>query len=242
MVRTATLTLLLFSASHLVAQDVVKVKIKSDCPKSGAIAVGGMAGFGFSNGSVWSKHERLSTGMLVTPRIGVVAEFETAQKLFIQPSIAYNTYGYWITPGVNTSKVSVRVRTFEFPLNIQYKLGGANERGIFFGAGAYYGVTVSAVKTDNFAPKSKTELIIGPDKSDDIARSMFGWTVNAGYQMANGIFFRAAWQNGVSDYIPGNQGASYHPYQANVSVGYLFKMAKPRTAKIDTVIKATSKS
>ena len=234
MTRTATLSLLLLTSLHLAAQDtttVTKVKIKTDCPKSGAIAVGAMAGVSFANGTAWAHQSQLNTGLLVRPRLGILAEFEVAKDWFIQPSIAYTAYGYWITNSSYGGKVSLRVHAIEFPLNIQYKLGGANESGFFFGAGAYYGVTIGAVVTDNTAPSKKRELEVGPDRHDDIARSMFGWSVNVGYQMSNGLFFRAAWQNGVSDYIPGDQGATFHPYQANVCVGYLLKMAKQKMAK-----------
>jgi hypothetical protein len=76
--------------------------------------------------------------------------------------------------------------------------------------------------------------MIGPNEDAGIASGMFGWSVNSGYQARNAIFFRVAWQNGLSDYIPGDQGASYHPYQLNFCLGYLFKTSKQKS-KIKTL-------
>jgi hypothetical protein len=216
-IRVLSVGILLAMTTSASAQDD-KPKAKKD---EAHIAVGPIAGASFSNGDVYHDNMFVATGNLVRLRVGALAEFEIVRKLFIQPSIAYTVNGFLLNG-------TVRLRSVEFPLNLQYKLGGFKGSGLFIGTGLYYSITGYAVQSSWDDPQKDHQLRIGTDGDAAIAPGMFGWSVNLGYQSSTGVFFRVAWNNGMSDYIPGNQGATYHPYQLNFCFGYLFKTSKAR--------------
>ena len=79
-------------------------------------------------------------------------------------------------------------------------------------------------QTDDSYKTTDFTYSIGNDAThDDIKRTDFGIGLNAGYQIDNGLFFRAHYQRGFVNLLPGGD-TNNTEFSTNygVSVGYLF--------------------
>jgi hypothetical protein len=147
---------------------------------------------------------------IVMGRAGVLVDIPLCGSFFLQPGVFY---------AMNGGKVdnnTTNLNTIEVPVNVMYKFHLKTCNSLFVGIGPYVGYNISGTQTNG-------SLKIGSDNTDNIKAFDFGAGINVGYEMCNGLFFRARYQWGIAnlqpqnDYITNINSESY-----GVQIGYFF--------------------
>ena len=183
-----------------------------------------------------------STAWVPGVHICGIADYSINDNISLQPGLffAINGIKYSYSFILYSFDFSAHINTIHIPINIIYKAGDPGGNRFFFGAGPFAGINLGgsakiSSSAVGFFPgtlfDSSYTLKIGSDRSDDIKRFDFGVDIDAGYQMASGLFFRAHFQKGFLNLVPqGDASNSIKSMSFGISVGYLFG---EKTAKKD---------
>lgn len=176
-------------------------------------------------------------------RIGGIADIPLSDHVSIQPGASFAMNGMHITYTIafaGSIDIIARTNTLQIPLNVQYKFGKPEGSHFFVGAGPYMGINMSGttkfkaavnVFTYSLDSTTTTKMDIGPDSTDLMKRLDFGAGVNAGYQLAMGLYARAWYQMGFRNMVPaGGDNNSIKTINYGISIGYMFG-GKNRKAK-----------
>ncbi len=171
-------------------------------------------GYVYNNGFTWAG------------RFGGVLGIALSRHFFIEPGIFAVVNGTNLTYN-NYIPEHVYVYSGELPVNVQYKLGNARGNRFFFGVGGYVGYNFGGTNSNTTSSIYPTDIKIGTNKTDFIAPLDFGVGANVGYQLKNGLFFRARYQLGLANLTPDtNNDSRITSTSFGGQVGYFFRKAK----------------
>jgi hypothetical protein len=175
-------------------------------------------------------------------RIGGIADCGITDNIYIQPGIYYSLNGIkysYSFPFVGSIDFSSHINTIQIPINVQYKFGDKGGNRIFVGLGPFIGINLGGSAKVSVASSflgasfdSSAKFTVGSDSSDFIKRFDYGIGINAGYQMTNGLFFRAYYQRGLANLEPvGDAANSLKSVNYGISAGYLIDSKKGKKKK-----------
>jgi Outer membrane protein beta-barrel domain len=194
--------------------------------------------------------------------VGGIVNYRFSDHLAIEPGAFFSingikyTYNLYILGSITAV---AHLNTIRIPVNVNYTFGEPGGNCFFVGAGPFFGINLggSARATANTSfpmadsfllaavgtTDSAQKITAGNDSSDYIKRFDFGVGVNVGYQLSNGLFFRAGYTRGLLNMTPtaGGQTSAIHSVNYALSVGYYFgdRPKKKMKAKMNAPKKKT---
>lgn len=201
----------LFLASALVASVGARAQF----------AIAPMAGLN-SSFAYTAIDNRLYKSNRVGLKAGLIGELELSDNLYLQLGAMYSSYGF------TNLNVKLNVDALEIPLGIVYKTGKPGQNRFFVGAGPYLGYQLKAM----LRVTNAYLVDIVSDETTNMKRVYPGIDINAGYQIAEGVFTRVAFQPGLAQLIkPDQYFTGYYSAQGSISIGYMIgnRKCKPET-------------
>lgn len=164
---------------------------------------------------------------------GVVIEIPLATSFSFRPEINFIQKGYKVSytesfSGITYSEEEEATMNYvEVPLNFAYNIpAGANQ--VFLGVGPTFGLGLSGKfksKTSTTGEPSiedESDINFGSDEAkDDFKPLDMGINILGGFKMSNGLFFKAAYNLGLSN-LSHDSDASYKNKGFSFSIGYMF--------------------
>ena len=187
----------------------------------------------------------LNTTSKVGGRFGGVVNIPLNKSLYLQPGALYVMNGFKES-FLGLVELKAHINTVEVPVNLFYKFGDGDNKPFFIGVGPYFAynvvggikTTVNPVLGSTATTIANTKLdIIGNDSTDFVKAFDCGFGVNAGYQLAMGLFVNAHYQFGITNLIPIDiNGYSIKNYNYGISIGYMIgsKATKKTNSKTTT--------
>jgi len=170
-------------------------------------------------------------------KAGVILDLGINDMISIQPGVFFNR----ITQNLDgetqitvndqvafhsKTEGSQNINAVSVPVGVQFGFG--SESKFFIGIGPQFdyfltakvkGTTTDLLNPDN-APVKTDEKV---EWTDDDVRFNISGMVNAGYMMSNGLFIRASYAHGLTNFIKeGDSDNKINLTQIGVSIGYLF--------------------
>jgi hypothetical protein len=192
--------------------------------------------------------ETMKNKLKLGVKAGVNLNIPVGDRVVIQPGLFYSIKGYksdnsyaesdmGITYNA-TEKHNVTLHYFEIPVNIQYMFNDPSEGRFFVGVGGYIGLAFSGHDKAtaeysqtgggtnfSYAIDTSAKLTFGDDPDHrpwELGRVDAGVSVNAGYLLRSGIFFRGMYQIGLDNLMPGGDSDHYlKTSNITISVGYM---------------------
>ncbi len=162
----------------------------------------------------------------VAGRFGGVLDIALSRHLFLEPGLFAVVNGTNLTYN-NYIPEHVYVYSGELPINILYKLGNARGNRFFFGLGGFLGYNFAGSNSNTTSSIYPTDIKVGTNKNDFIAPLDYGVGANVGYQLKNGLFFRARYQLGLANLSPDNSNNSkITSTSVGLQAGYFFRHAE----------------
>lgn len=166
--------------------------------------------------------------------IGAIADIHIRTGLYFQPGLFYEMTGTKLTAGYENSGGSWNINTLKLPLNLEYKFGRPGGNRFFAGTGPYYAVNISGNYKYDTDPQYNQYSASGPLRIgttaptvggkgpfDDLKPIDFGWGINAGYQLAMGVYVRVHYQLGFVNLDPlSDKYDAYKSSAAGITAGY----------------------
>jgi hypothetical protein len=200
------------------------------------ISIAPEVGLNVSNYIVKEKGKHVNTSVKLGGRIGITAEKQLTNNLYLQPSLLYVTNGY--KGPFQTGHVIYIVNTIELPIMLQYKFCAPGRSRFFVGAGPYVSINKDgAMRVVVGSINSRRDLGLGASVIDDIKIPDVGLRVNGGYQFYDGFYAKIHAQMGFLNMQPkGDEDNSKRHYNFGVSFGYLLgkhknKVKQPKAKK-----------
>lgn len=185
------------------------------------ISLGPIVGYNNTNGVAKVVGMRLPT----SKDHGIIAGGAFAVPLLsgvgLQSGIQVSTDGFTIL-GLFVTSQSLKAYKLQVPLYLQYKTGKEESHHFVVGAGLYAAYNIY----------SSVSSFYDPSITDSLAQFIpivqpfsFGYGVNAGFEMRNGLFIRLGYEHGLSNvFSPKSKvEVSFIPYQVNACVGYYIR-------------------
>jgi hypothetical protein len=173
--------------------------------------------------------------------VGGVVDIPFNPNLSLQPGLYFmmnRSYLKSLDPVLSDEvNMTYNIKTFQVPVNLEYKFGTAGHNRLFIGGGPYLGYNAGGniIYTGGIT-RSLNIGTKGPDAQgpgDDIKPLDFGLGINAGYMLKNGLYVRARYQAGIANLAPGTiEYNSIKMSSFGLSVGYSFG-SKKSTAHMD---------
>ncbi|MCH5715825.1 porin family protein [Niabella hibiscisoli] len=204
--------------------------------------------FGIQAGAIGSNFKVKADGdenvkyrMTAGFKAGVFAEIPVSQNVFINPALNFvHKGGKAVTHienegGSGDLNVVTKTNYLEMPVNLMYKLNGADAQGFYFGAGPVLGMglggeikTTARGTTSGGDPINESEGISikfdGKNTSDDNAhfkRLEWGANAFAGYQLNNGLSFQLQYRPNFTN-VSVEDNVSYKNNYFGFSIRYRF--------------------
>lgn len=203
-----------------------------------------------ASSSIGGETSSYSNGMHIGFHIGAVCNIALNDNFSIAPELLYSQGGYKQTytftddgsfSGVketNTTVSNVSLNYLQIPIMAHYKL----ESGLYFEAGLYFGILLSASnhETGTFNETSPVAFNASSDttSSNDSALNKvdFGLAFGVGYQLPMGLAFNVRYDLGLTSLVK-SQTYGTAPYTVTepawgkngiiqISISYMFGMAK----------------
>ncbi len=170
-----------------------------------------------------SYDEKFKGGTKIGIKAGANVNINIADRLQIQPGLFYSIKGYKQGSEQNfdnglylaSTKENLTLHFVELPINLQYMFNDPGEGRFFIGIGGYVALAFSGkdIVKGNTTTKIPPTVTVSSDTtfhpkfgndapSNDLRRFDFGAQANVGYQLRSGIFFRVAYQLGLSNLLP----------------------------------------
>ena len=206
--------------------DSTKSTPKSYQDKGPCCIFGLEIGANIANLNFTAPENTYKNGFTVAGRFGGILDIALSRHFFIEPGL------FSVVNGTNLGIDSyipehVYVYTAELPVNVLYKLGNARGNRFFFGLGGYIGYNIGGTISNSTSSIYPADIKIGNSKGDFVTPFDFGAGINAGYQLKDGIFFRARYQVGLANLSPNtDNGRFIRSSSFGAQVGYFFRNAK----------------
>jgi hypothetical protein len=133
---------------------------------------------------------------------GALADFGAANYLIVEAGILYSVKG---TQNDTMSSAKLNMNYLEMPLNAKVKL----DNGIYFFAGPYFGLLMSAKATDGTNSADAKKFFSDFD---------FGFNLGLGYQMKNGLGVNFHYGLGLANVNTNIEGRPDTPSNTNTAL------------------------
>lgn len=196
----------------------------------------GQTNFGIEAGALLSSAKIKSSGeeigkskKIVGFKAGMFLEMPLSSKVFFNPGL------YFVSKGGRYTDIGVdeKIQTqyIEAPLNIEYKINGSKSKGVFFGAGAVFGLGVSGKgkskeKLEDGSSETFSYKIKFDGKSDAIDENAhlksveIGANIFVGYQLPNNLRVSLQLRPDFSN-LSVSSGSTYRSTYLGLTVGYI---------------------
>jgi hypothetical protein len=184
-----------------------------------------VAGLSFSNVKWHVPHVPQKTDKITNPKFGFLLDWRMTPSIYFQPGVSYSGAGY----GFKAGNQKVTLQTIEIPSNFEFKTGQPGSGRAIFGAGVFAAYSFrSAISSYN--PGKKVEMLM-------VNNLYFGGTVNAGYELAMGVFARVSYQTYFSGFSSLSAINEKGLHQWSITAAYLInKHKEKRQAELDREI------
>ncbi|MCW3120733.1 MAG: hypothetical protein JWQ38_225 [Flavipsychrobacter sp.] len=191
----------------------------------------------------------LNTTTKIGGRFGAVVNIPLNEHFYLQPGVLYVMNGFKQS-FLGLIELKAHINTAEVPVNLFYKFGDGDNKPFFIGAGPYFAYNVVGGMKVNINPAlsstvssvTNTKLDIGSDSTDFVKAFDCGFGVNAGYQLAMGLFVNAHYQFGLTNLIPIDiNGYSIKNHNYGISIGYMIGSKATKKTSSKTTIKSKHK-
>lgn len=127
-----------------------------------------------------------------------------------------------------TNSETVNIHAIEMPVTLMYKSNDHGYGRFFVGLGAFFGYNVSGTDKNTNKDLTSGKLNIGSSDTDHVRPFDAGLCLHAGYQLSNGLFFRARYQRGLKNLSPISDisAASIYSQSYGIDIGYYFLKRK----------------
>jgi len=161
----------------------------------------------------------------VAGRFGGILDIALSKHFFLEPGLFAVVNGTNLTYN-NYIPEHAYVYSGELPINIQYKTGNYRGDRFFVGVGGFVGYNFTGTISNTTATIYPGDIKVGTNPNDFVAPIDYGVGANVGYQMKNGMFFRARYQMGLANLSPNtNDGSTIHSMSIGAQVGFFFRGA-----------------
>jgi hypothetical protein len=210
-------------------------------PACAQVGFGPEVGLNVSNYMVKTNGSHIKSDFKLGGIIGGMFDIQLSNQVYLQPSILYVTNGYKLD-FLSGSRLYI-LHALEVPVMVTYKFATPGCNRFFVGAGPFVtynwdGVMRTVVDQDRV--NSRNDLELGNGATDEMTRWDVGGRIAGGYQMAEGLYFRAQAQLSALNIRPDQYvfpNSSLVNYNFGVSVGYLFgnkNRVKTKKVKVST--------
>ncbi len=197
-------------------------------PKGQAIAFGIEGGLNVSRLHFNNYYEgyNYSIKNRVAARAGILLNISILRQLQLETGAFYAMNGVRGTFSKNgfTNSETVNIHAIETPVTLNFKSNDNGYGRFFAGAGVFFGYNVSGTDKNTNEDISSGKLDIGSSDTDQIRPIDAGICLHAGYQLSNGLFFRARYQRGLKNISPVSDisSASIYSQSYGIDIGYYF--------------------
>lgn len=157
-------------------------------------------------------------------RAGANLDMAIADHLHLHAGLFYSSAGAVVPDYGTTSERAVLARDYlQLPVYLNYHSGAAGDNHFFAGAGPYLAYALGAY---NKLGDTKSKGSIGNTAGEDLLKPLdAGININAGYQLAMGLYFRAHYSLGLMNTYPGGSSNTFMKNSAfGISLGYAFQL------------------
>ena len=189
------------------------------------------ATFGFTAGATIASYKVKVQSISVTSdsktgfTAGVMASLDLGKRFYFQPGLNFTQKGGILKDASNGTKDNSRFNYLELPLNFIYDFHSSKGK-VFIGAGPSVAIGFGGKYKVTGMYDESGKIKFGNSTDDDLKAMDIGANVLAGYQFANGLFFAASYNFGLSNIAPKNSSSqeksTIHNNYIGIKIGYLF--------------------
>ncbi len=162
----------------------------------------------------------------IAGRAGILLDISILRQLHLETGVFYAMNGVRGTFSKNgyANSETVNIHAIETPVTLMYKSNDYGYGRFFAGAGVFFGYNVSGTDKNTNEDIPSGQLDIGASDTDQIRTVDAGICLHAGYQLSNGLFFRARYQRGLKNISPVSDisKASIYSQSYGIDIGFYF--------------------